>query len=144
MALAALLMGLTLPALHRSWQRGQVRVALRQLAVTLKTARGQAASQQQRVRVFLNVRTGQYQREGSRVWQQLPGMMKIVDSSLVWQDRSARTGYIAFYGDGSSSGGSLAFQDAYGQGHLLKVDGITGQVSLKMVRSGARPGGLSG
>jgi hypothetical protein len=112
-------------------------VALRQLAVTLKTARGQAAAQQQRVRVFLNVRAGQYHIEGSQVWRQLPGMMKIVDSSLVWQDRSARTGYIAFYGDGSSSGGSLSFLDSFGQGHLLRVEVITGKVSLRMVREGA-------
>lgn len=137
LALAALLLGLTLPSLHHSWQRSQVRVALRQLAVTLKTARSHAATQQQRVRVFLNVPAGQYQLEGSRVWRQLPGMMKIVDSSLVWQDRSVRTGYIAFYGDGSSSGGSLAFVDSFGRGHLLNVEVVTGRVSLTMVRKGA-------
>jgi general secretion pathway protein H len=136
MALAALLLGLTLPSLYRSWQRNQVRVGLRQLAVTLKTARGQAAAQQQRVRVFLNVPAGKYHLEGSRVWRQLPGM-KIVESSLVWQDRDTRAGYIAFYGDGSSSGGSLALVDSFGRGHLLKVEVITGKVSLQMVRQGA-------
>jgi len=136
MALAALLLGLTIPSLYRSWQRNQVRVALRQLAVTLKTARGQAVAQHQRVRVFLNVPAAKYQLEGSRVWRQLPGM-KIVESNLVWQERGYRAGYIAFYADGSSSGGSLVVADSFGRGHLLQVKVITGQVSLQVVRQGA-------
>ena len=49
----------------------------------------------------------------------------------MWQNREARQGYIAFYGDGSSSGGYLALMNERGQRQLLDVEIITGRVSLK-------------
>ena len=33
--------------------------------------------------------------------------MKLTDARLVWQDQEKQHGYVAFYGDGSSSGGKL-------------------------------------
>ncbi len=111
LALLALLMGLVLPGLQRTVKKERDRANLRQLTTTLRLARSQAATTRQRVRVFVNRETGQYRLEGSKRPGVLTGM-RLGETRLVWQDRSHRQGYIAFYGDGSSSGGKLALEDS--------------------------------
>jgi hypothetical protein len=57
--------------------------------------------------------------------------MRLTDTRLVWQDTGHHQGYIAFYGDGSSSGGQLVLEDAAGKRFYLEVETITGKVSFK-------------
>lgn len=124
-------MGLVLPGLHRSWERERYRSGLRQLFSDLRAARSAAATQHQRVRVFLDLNSGSYRTEGSpRQGQWLQGL-RLADSRLVWQNPEQRQGYIAFYGDGSSSGGYLAVLDPSGRRSVLEVEVITGKVSFK-------------
>jgi prepilin-type N-terminal cleavage/methylation domain-containing protein len=130
LGLMSLIMALVLPGLHRSYQREQDRANLRRLVVALRAARSEAATNCQRVRVFLDLRTGQYRLEGSPQRGQLTGM-QLSDARLVWQDQVKQHGYIAFYGDGSSSGGRLRLVDPAGQLHVVEVEVITGRVSLK-------------
>jgi Tfp pilus assembly protein FimT len=130
MALMTLLMGLVLPSLQRSWKREQYRASVRQLAVALRSARSEATASHRRVRVFLDVKTMRYRLEGSTQGGELLGM-RLAESRLVWQDLEKRHGYMAFYGDGSSSGGYLALVDAGGQRQLIQVEIITGKVTLK-------------
>lgn len=130
LALLALLTGLVLPGLQRSWQRGQARASLRQLAATLRLARSEAATRHRRLRVFLDLDSNRYRLEESDRQGELTGL-RLTQASLVWQDPFKRQGYIAFYGDGSSSGGNLALVDSTGRRHLVEVEIITGKVSLK-------------
>jgi general secretion pathway protein H len=130
LALLALLMGLVLPGLQRTVKKERDRATLRQLTTTLRLARSQAATTRQRVRVFVNRETGQYRLEGSDRRGVLTGM-RIGETRLVWQDQTHRQGYIAFYGDGSSSGGKLALEDITGRRYTLEVAIITGRVTLK-------------
>lgn len=130
LALMALILGLVLPGLQRSWKRERDRANLRQLAVVLRTARSEAATLRQRVRVFLDVNSGRYRLEGSQRRGQVTGM-RLAEAHLVWQDFTKRQGYIAFYGDGSSSGGKLTLVDPTGQRQVLEVEVITGKVTLK-------------
>ena len=130
LGLMVLIMTLVLPGLHRSYQRERDRANLRRLVVALRAARSEAATNRQRVRVFLDLRTGQYRLEGSPQRGQLTGM-QLSDARLVWQDQLKQHGYIAFYGDGSSSGGRLRLVDPAGQRHVVEVEVITGRVSLK-------------
>ncbi len=130
MALMALLMGLVLPAMHRTYKREQNRSALRQLAVTLRSARSLAATHHQRVRVFLDAKTLRYRLEGSTLGGVLTGM-DLVESRLVWQDMEKRHGYVAFYGDGSSSGGYLGLVEPGGRRQVVRVETITGKVILR-------------
>ncbi len=129
LALLALLMGLVLPGLQRTIKKERDRASLRQLATVLRLARSQAATSRQRVRVFMDRETGRYWLEGSGRRGVLTGM-RLGKISLVWQDQERRQGYIAFYGDGSSSGGKLALEDATGRQYTLEVAVITGKVSL--------------
>ena len=131
MALLTLVMGLVVPSMYGSWQRERDRASLRELMTTLRNARSLAANRHQRVRVFLDLSSGRYRLEGTSRAGQLSRNFHLGDAHLVWQDRDVRQGYIAFYGDGSSSGGYLALKDRGGRSQLLDVEIITGKVSLK-------------
>lgn len=129
LALMALLMGLVLPGLMRTVQKERDRAGLRQFTTVLRLARSQAATDRHRVRVFVNKETGAYWLEGSNRRGVLTGM-RLGDVRLVWQE-PGRRGYIAFYGDGTSSGAKLVMKDPTGRLYDLEVEIITGKVTLK-------------
>ncbi|MHB8070023.1 MAG: GspH/FimT family pseudopilin [Desulfobaccales bacterium] len=131
MALLVLMMGMVVPNLYGSWQRERDRAAVRQLMTTMRTARSLAATRHRRVRVFLDLAQGRYQLEGSPQTVDVSQNFRLGDAHLVWQDREARRGYVAFYGDGSSSGGYLALVDRGGKIQVMDVEILTGRVSLK-------------
>ncbi|MCL4501187.1 MAG: GspH/FimT family protein [Deltaproteobacteria bacterium] len=132
MALLALLMGLVLPGLMRTAKKEGIRANLRQFATVLRLARSQAATSHRRVRVFLNKENGSYWLEGSNQKGVLAGM-RLGDTRLVWEGVDRRQGYIAFYSDGTSSGGKLVMTDPAGRVYSLDVEIITGKVTLKIV-----------
>jgi general secretion pathway protein H len=132
LALLALMMGLVIPSMFGAWHREQERASLRELMTTLRTARSLAATKHQRVRVFLDLGAGRYRLEGTSRAGQLSRSFRLGDAHLVWQDRDARQGYIAFYGDGSSSGGHLMVTDGGGNQQVINVEIITGKVSIKL------------
>jgi Tfp pilus assembly protein FimT len=131
LALLALFLGLVLPGFKHSLERARSRAGVRELLVALKAARSVAATQRQRVRVFLDLSTGAYRLEGSNRGGVLPPGLRLAEAHLVWQNPEKRQGYIAFYGDGSSSGGYLALLDPSGKRYSLDVEVITGKVTLK-------------
>jgi len=130
LALMALLLGLVLPGLINSWEREKNRATLREFTTTLRTARSEAVTRGFRVRLFLNLKTGRYRLEGSTLEGALTGV-NLTDAQLVWQNPEKSQGYIAFYGDGSTSGGKLAVVEPTGRRYLLEVEPITGKVSLR-------------
>lgn len=130
LALMTLLLGLVLPSLLNSWGREKHRVAIRELTVSLRTARSEAVTKSQTVRLFLNLKTGRYRLEGAAQEGALTGI-SLIDARLVWQNLEKSQGYIAFFGDGSSSGGKLTLVEPTGRRYLLEVEPITGKVSLR-------------
>ncbi len=128
---AGLMMGLVIPGMYGAWKREREKASLRQLMITLRTARSVAATRHQRVRVFLDLGAGRYRVEGTSRAGALSRGFRLGEAHLVWQDKEARQGYIAFYGDGSSSGGYLALVDERGLRQFLDVEIITGRVTLK-------------
>jgi general secretion pathway protein H len=130
LALMALLLGLVLPGLLHSWERETNRATLREFTTTLRTARSEAVTRGLKVRLFLNLKTGRYRLEGSTQEGALKGV-RLTDAQLVWQNPEKSQGYIAFFGDGSSSGGKLALVEPTGRRYLLEVESITGKVSLR-------------
>ena len=130
LALMTLVMGLALPSLVRSWEREKNRATLRELTATLRTARSEAITRGLKVRLFLNLKSGRYRLEGSAQEGTLTGV-RLTDARLVWQNPEKSQGYIAFFGDGSSSGGKLTLVSPAGRQYLLEVEPITGKVSLE-------------
>lgn len=132
MALLALLTGLVLPGLMHTLKKERDRANLRQFTAILRLAHSQAATSHRRVRVFLNKENGRYRLEGSNRMGVLVGM-NLGDTRLVWEDPDRRQGYIAFYSDGTSSGGKVMMTDLTGRIYDLEVEIITGKVTLKIV-----------
>jgi prepilin-type N-terminal cleavage/methylation domain-containing protein len=130
LGLMVLVLALVLPGLRQSYVRERDRANLRGLVVALRAARSEAATNRRRVRVFVDLQTGQYRLEGSPQRGQLTGM-KMSGVRLVWQDQVKQHGYVAFYGDGSSSGGRLRLVDPAGVPYKVDVEVITGRVTLK-------------
>lgn len=130
LALLGLMLALVLPGILRTLQRQQARGDLRQLTAALRMARSEAATTHRRERVFLDVTNRNYRLEGSGRQGEFPGL-KPAEAHLVWQNPEKQQGYIAFYGDGSSSGGRLVLVEAGGRRHLVEVAVITGKVTLK-------------
>lgn len=132
LALLALMLGLVLPGLIGVVKKERDRASLRQFTTVLRLARSQAATSHQRVRVFLNKENGRYWLEGSNRKGGLAGM-RLGDVRLVWEGADRRQGYIAFYSDGTSSGGKLVMTDLTGRVYDLEVEIITGKVILRIV-----------
>jgi general secretion pathway protein H len=133
LALLTLMMGLVLPGLQRTLKREHERANLRQLVTTLRLARSVATTTHRRVRVFLDIKARQYRLEGSDQRGEFPGLTP-AEARLVWQSSERLQGYIAFYGDGSSSGGTLTLEEPGGLRHVLDVEVITGKVTLRTAR----------
>jgi general secretion pathway protein H len=130
LSLMTLVLGLVVPSMYRNWKREKDRAAVRQLSAILRLARSTAITQHQRVRVFVDVNAGRYLLEKPRQVGELAGM-SVTDPHLVWPGADRRRGYIAFYGDGTSSGGRLALVGPAGQRHVIEVEIITGKVTVK-------------
>jgi len=128
--LMVMIMGLVLPGLRRSWEKEKTRGSLRELAATLRAARSTAATERQRVRVFFDLQAGRYWVENIPRHGAWPSQLQVADAHLVWQNPTLRQGYIAFYSDGSSSGGRLELSDPDGRRYRLDVKVITGRVRL--------------
>jgi general secretion pathway protein H len=128
LALMGLLLGLVLPNLLRSWEREKNRASLREFTATLRVARSQAVTTGRKVRLFLNLKTSRYRLEGS-AWEGALTGVSLGNASLVWQNPEKSQGYIAFFGDGSSSGGKLALVEPGGRRSLLEVEPITGKIT---------------
>lgn len=132
LAILALLIGLVSPSLYRGLERERFRAALRSFNAVLRLARSVAVTERQRVRVFVDLERGGWWLEGGGRSGTWPAGTRVAQASLVWPDRSQRQGYIAFYPDGSSSGGQLELLDRRGAHYLLKVDIVTSRVDVDL------------
>ena len=130
LALMALMLGLVAPTFYRGWERERLKSALRDLSSVLRLARSVAVTERARVRVFVDLEYGRYWLEGTGRQGKLPVGTRFTQAALVWQDQSRRVGYIAFFGDGASSGGRLDVEGPQGRKYVLNVDIITSKVSL--------------
>ncbi len=132
LAILALLIGLVAPSLYRGLERERFRAALREFNAALRLARSVAVTERLRVRVFVDLETGGWWLEGGGRLGTWPVGARVAQASLVWQDRSQRRGYIAFYSDGSSSGGQLELLDQRGRQYFIRVDLVTSRVDVNV------------
>jgi prepilin-type N-terminal cleavage/methylation domain-containing protein len=130
LALMALLLGLVAPTFYRGWERERLRASLRDLSAVLRLARSMAVTERGQARVFVDLEQGRYWLEGTGRQGQLPAGTRFSQAALVWPDQGRRLGYIAFYGDGASSGGHLDLEGPRGRRYTVNVDIITSKVSV--------------
>jgi general secretion pathway protein H len=131
LALLTLLIGLVLPGLLKSYQREQERSKIRKFLTLLRSARSEAVTRHQRVRLAVDLDTGHYNLIGF-TGKGVLNDLRLVDPHLVWDDMDQRRGYIIFYPDGSSSGAKLVIISPNGRRYFVKVDTISGKTSFKV------------
>jgi len=109
----------------------QLKAGAREVAATLRLARGQAVAENREIRFLLNVQKRLYRIE-DRNSAQLPQHVKLsiytAASELVRSDEGA----IRFFSDGSSTGGRINLQNSTNgePGVTVAVDWYTGRVSV--------------
>ena len=130
LALMAILLGLVAPTFYRGWERERLRASLRDFSAVLRLGRSMAVTERAQTRVFVDLEQGRYWLEGTGRQGQLPPGTRFSQAALVWPDQGRRLGYIAFYGDGASSGGHLDLEGPRGRRYTVNVDIITSKVSL--------------
>lgn len=134
LTLLTLMLGFVAPNLYRSWQKEEAKASVRRLLLDLRQARSLAIAHNRTVKIFFDLEQNTYEWEkGGR--QRCGLLLQGQDSALVWQGNAQRQGYLAFYSDGSSSGGHLSLKGPADSLWVLAVDKITGQVQLHYAAS---------
>ncbi len=119
---------LATPVAMRSLDSARARADFQDLAAALRTARTIAVTQNQATAFGLNADTLEWAISGKRGGGSLDSgaiiNMTVADISSV-----AGTGYIVFFPDGSSTGGSIELQ-SNGTSYAMEIDWLTGRIGF--------------
>ena len=126
-AIAALVLGVSAPAIQRLYTSTQYHGAVNDVVTLLSSARYSAIRKGGNIDVLINPKTRQLTL-GEKV-QELPGSMQleVLGSRELNRDGA---GVIRFYADGSSSGGVVSMENDAGRAVQVQVDWLLGRVSL--------------
>ena len=126
-AIAALVLGVSAPAIQRLYTSTQYHGAVNDVVTLLSSARYSAIRKGGNIDVLINPKTRQLTL-GEKV-QELPGSMQleVLGSRELNRDGA---GVIRFYADGSSSGGVVSLENDAGRAVQVEVDWLLGRVSL--------------
>ena len=126
-AIAALVLGVSAPAIQRLYTSTQYHGAVNDVVTLLSSARYSAIRKGGNIDVLINPKTRQLTL-GDKV-QELPGSMQleVLGSRELNRDGA---GVIRFYADGSSSGGVVSMENDAGRAVQVQVDWLLGRVSL--------------
>jgi general secretion pathway protein H len=129
LAVAALIASITLPNLRLPGFASDASKAARQLATGLANARQEAIFTNRETRLILDMEGKTYS-VGAGPTVKLSGIESL---SLLTTERdilSDNRGSIRFYPDGSAGGGEISVEDATGAKATLRVNWLTGRISL--------------
>ena len=125
--IAALVLGVSAPAIQRLYTSTQYHGAVNDVVTLLSSARFSAIRKGGDIDVLINPKTRKLTL-GDKV-QELPGSMQleVLGSRELNRDGA---GVIRFYADGSSSGGVVSLENDAGRAVQVQVDWLLGRVSL--------------
>jgi len=128
-AIVGLLLATVPVALDKALESVRYQTTVRDLMGDLRSARTQAMQSGQTVRFAVDIEDQYFGIDGKRV-KQVPSGLR-VGAILPETDKDKRgKGFIRFFPDGSSTGGSIGVQrESSGQGVRLRVDWMLGRVS---------------
>lgn len=126
----ALLMGLAPVAFDRLRESSQYRDTVRTMLSQMRSARQRAVTEGQEVRFFVNLRQRSFGMDGDapRVLPDSLTVRTVVAGIDLTGEREAS---IRFLPTGGSTGGSIEVQRAPGVGTRLRVDWLSGRVTLE-------------
>jgi len=126
MAVAGLVLAVSVPAAARFYESMQYRAAVRDVVTVLSSARHGAVQQGHAVDVQVNPRAGELRLDG--VVTELPAALGLTVSSAA-ELNSEDTAVIRFYPEGGSSGGELSIAMPGRSGVRIVVDWLLGGIS---------------
>jgi len=127
LAIAAIVLGVSAPAMQRVFQSAQYRGAVSDIVSTLNAARMAAIRQGHHEDVLLYPRERRIRR-GDKTTQLPEGLeLEVLGSRELNRDGA---GVIRFYQDGGSSGGYVNVSHAAGLAVQVQVDWLLGRVTL--------------
>lgn len=137
LAILGLVAAMALPRLAGSQAKADTRAAAREIAAALRLARSHAMIGGTAEAFVVDTAEGVYRMASSQSVGRVPKGVSIALITTTDDRRSATTGTIRFFPDGSSSGGGVEL--AKGDNRLdVLVDWLTGRVSLEEVSDAAR------
>jgi len=125
--IAALVLGVSAPAMQRLYKSMQYHGAVNDVVTLLSSARYSAIRKGGDEDVLINPQTREITL-GEKV-QKLPGNLQLEVLGVRELNRDG-AGVIRFYADGSSSGGFVNLEGENGQSVQVQVDWLLGRVSL--------------
>ena len=129
LAVLSLVLAIGVPRLVSALPGVETKRTASDLAAVLKDARFQAIRSSFETAVVLDLGARQYRVEGESQSHSLPAGLEITLTTGGASSPGGRSGEIAFYADGSSSGGRVALGQG-GHVYHVDVDWLTGRVSL--------------
>ncbi|MEH6590820.1 MAG: prepilin-type N-terminal cleavage/methylation domain-containing protein [Halioglobus sp.] len=126
MAIAALVLAVSVPSTARFYQSMQYREAVRDVISLLSSARYKAIQSGRTQDVRVNPETNEIQLGDER--KQLPEAMNIAVHSAS-ELNQPEIGVLRFYPEGGSSGGGVDIESPTGRGVKITVDWLAGRVS---------------
>lgn len=127
LTIAAIVLGVSAPAMQRVYQSAQYRGAVSDIVSSLNAARLAAIRQGRHEDVLLYPREGKIRR-GDKTTQLPAGLeIEVLGSAELNRDGA---GVIRFYQDGGSSGGYVSVSHPAGLAVQVQVDWLLGRVTL--------------
>lgn len=123
----ALLLAVVPPLVKRSTS-SELKSAVRDLVIGLRWARSEAVGERHSVALWVDTAERNYFVETRPNRRPLPDSSKVLVTT-VQSETDGSMAAIRFYPDGSSTGGSIDLS-VNGEGYRIKVDWLTGGVSL--------------
>jgi general secretion pathway protein H len=125
----ALIIGLAPVAFDRMRESSQYRDTVRTMLSQMRSARHRAVTEGQEVRFFVNLRQRSYGIDGNAS-RALPDSLT-VRTVVAGIDLTGEEAFIRFLPTGGSTGGSVEVQRAPGVGTRLRVDWLSGRVTIE-------------
>jgi general secretion pathway protein H len=127
LALLALSAALVVPQFSGVVQTGELKAAVRQLAATLRSARGMAVGEQRETSVLLDVAQKRYQVAGREREYVLPDKLNLEFTTASTELLNAQQAGVKFFPDGTSTGGQIILDSGLRR-FVIDVLWLTGRI----------------
>jgi general secretion pathway protein H len=130
--LLALMMGLISPTILSGIQRSSIRQVTTDLVMAIRRTRAQALTRNQEHYILFNLAENTYSVPPHKKTTKVPDSltMELITANIEQQDSTS--GAIRFYGDGSSTGGTITIIHEHKK-WIIDIPWLTGQVNLQRI-----------
>ncbi len=130
LGILVLSLSIVAPLLGNTIKNNQIKSATREIAAGLRETRSKAVNSETEKTLILDIRQKSYSIDAKTNKLDLPDDVAITLTTARSDLINTETGTIRFFPDGSSTGARIVLNDK-ASGHLIDVNWLTGQISIK-------------